>query len=103
MAVQGHLILTKHLICLCSLQDTSDLLDGSAGGYVSGQIYYDAFLARFGHGGGGIVAMGAALLFRVYGLGLKSRSTVMPSWRGSAMAEAASPPWVRLCSLHFRS
>ena len=54
--------LAQHLIFLCSLQDTTDLLTGSAGGYVSGQIYYDAFLARFGHGGGGIVAMGTALL-----------------------------------------
>ena len=41
------------------VQDIDNLnASGSAGGYISGQIYYDAFSARFGHGGGGIVAMG---------------------------------------------
>jgi hypothetical protein len=57
------------------LQDPSNLLTGSAGGYVSGQIYYDAFLARFGHGGGGIVAMGAVFT-QSHSRGLLPKKTV---------------------------
>ena len=44
------------LVCPQDIDNLS--ASGSAGGYISGQIYYDAFSARFGHGGGGIVAMG---------------------------------------------
>lgn len=40
------------------LQNLDDLATGAAGGYYSGQIFYDIFVARYGHGGGGIVLMG---------------------------------------------
>lgn len=47
------------------LQDPTTLNDGSAGGYVAGQIFYDVFHKRFGSGGGGVVALiipGVAML-----------------------------------------
>lgn len=53
-------ILIGHTGCLQDIDNLS--ASGSAGGYISGQIYYDAFSARFGHGGGGIVAMGITLV-----------------------------------------
>lgn len=40
------------------LQDPTTLLTGEAGGYVAGQIFFDAFQARFGVGTGGVVLMG---------------------------------------------
>lgn len=73
-AVTPHAISVYHLLLHASpwlefmpLQNPDDLLFtsdaslgyGAAGGqYISGQIYYTAFQARFGHGGGGVVAMG---------------------------------------------
>ncbi|KAK9806414.1 hypothetical protein WJX73_003539 [Symbiochloris irregularis] len=53
------------LALLFSIQDPTTLNDGSAGGYVAGQIFYDAFHSRFGSGGGGVVALsipGVAML-----------------------------------------
>eukprot|EP00891_Asterochloris_glomerata_P002201 jgi/Astpho2/2201/Aster-03190 len=41
-----------------SIQDPSTVADGTANGYITGQIFFDAFQARYGHGGGGIVLMG---------------------------------------------
>lgn len=46
----------------CGLQNIDDLATGSAGGYYTGQIFYDIFVARYGHGGGGIVLMGIPML-----------------------------------------
>ena len=39
------------------LQDSNNLVGGSANGYVAGQIFIDIFSARYGSNGGGIVAM----------------------------------------------
>ncbi|CAK0780294.1 hypothetical protein CVIRNUC_005001 [Coccomyxa viridis] len=47
---------------LFSIQDPTDLATGNANGYMIGQIYYDAFNARFGTGTGGIVAMGIPMI-----------------------------------------
>eukprot|EP00891_Asterochloris_glomerata_P001109 jgi/Astpho2/1109/e_gw1.00020.5.1_t len=41
-----------------SIQDASTFTTGTANGYLTGQIFFDAFQGRFGHGGGGIVLMG---------------------------------------------
>lgn len=46
------------LALMFSVQDPGNLLTGNANGYVGGQIYFDAFNARFGSGTGGIVAFG---------------------------------------------
>ena len=44
-----------HLLCL---QDpASELLKGKAGGFAAGQILYDAFVARYGNGTGGIIML----------------------------------------------
>ena len=53
----------RHALLCCGVQNPDDLLFSSDafaehGSYVSGQIFYTAFQARFGHGGGGVVAMG---------------------------------------------
>lgn len=39
------------------MQDPDTLLTGEANGYPVGQIFHDAFKARFGSGTGGIVLM----------------------------------------------
>ena len=41
-----------------SSADGTAFLDVNASLYVSGQIFYDVFQARYGHGGGGVVVMG---------------------------------------------
>ncbi|CAL5228608.1 g11771 [Coccomyxa viridis] len=46
------------LALMFSVQDPGNLLTGNANGYVGGQIYFDAFNARFGSGIGGIIALG---------------------------------------------
>lgn len=39
------------------VQKGDDLDNGTAGGYVAGQIFFDAFEARFGSGGGGVITL----------------------------------------------
>lgn len=58
------------LALVFSIQNPADLFTGNpntapygnANGYITGQIYYDAFYARFGSGVGGIIAMGIPLI-----------------------------------------
>lgn len=58
------------LTCHLHMQNPDDILflndastaDGSANQYVSGQIFFDAFKGRYGHGGGGVVAMGIPMI-----------------------------------------
>ncbi|KAK9909174.1 hypothetical protein WJX75_008248 [Coccomyxa subellipsoidea] len=45
------------LVLLFCIQDPSTVMTGDAQGYPVGQIFYDAFKARFGSGTGGIVLM----------------------------------------------
>ena len=58
------------MLLMC-VQDTSDLLTGSANGYYVGQIFYDAFQGRFHHGGGGIVLLGIPM-FAMFFCGMSS-------------------------------
>ncbi|KAK9915256.1 hypothetical protein WJX75_006770 [Coccomyxa subellipsoidea] len=50
------------LALLFSIQDVANLTAGNANGYTSGQIFYDAFYARYGTGTGAVVAMGIPLI-----------------------------------------
>ncbi|BDA43078.1 Amino-acid permease BAT1 [Coccomyxa sp. Obi] len=50
------------LALLFSIQDPDNLTTGNANGYISGQIFYDAFNGRYGTGSGGVVAMGIPLI-----------------------------------------
>ena len=59
------------LVDHCCLQDTSDLVTGSANGYYVGQVFFDAFEGRFHHGGGGIVLMGIPM-FAMFFCGMSS-------------------------------
>ncbi|CAL5221654.1 g3881 [Coccomyxa viridis] len=65
---------------LYSIQDTSDLTTGSANGYISGQIYYDAFLARFGTGTGGVVALGVPMIAMFFAGGSSVTSNSRMLW-----------------------
>ena len=49
-------------VIFSAMQDATDLLTGNANGYISGQIFYDVFQARYGSGQGGVVAMGIPLI-----------------------------------------
>ncbi|KAK9790962.1 hypothetical protein WJX73_004389 [Symbiochloris irregularis] len=50
----GYILLIGMLFCV---QDPSNVMTGSAGGFASFQIVYDAFTARFGNGSAGILFM----------------------------------------------
>ena len=49
-------------VIFSAMQDPTDLFTGNANGYISGQIFYDVFQARYGSGQGGVVAMGIPLI-----------------------------------------
>ena len=52
----------RALMACSAMQDPTDLFTGNANGYISGQIFYDVFQARYGSGQGGVVAMGIPLI-----------------------------------------
>ncbi|KAK9806449.1 hypothetical protein WJX73_008244 [Symbiochloris irregularis] len=96
------------LALLFSIQDGATLDNGTAGGYVAGQIFYDAFNARFESGGGGVIALfipaismflcgmssitsNSRMIFgmsRDQGLPIKMVSTISP-WTGTPLCAIA--------------